>query len=70
MTCVVFTVPASISGNAWGTENITVVVRNPVALTCEASGIPLPVITWLKDGHPISMAGSVRVISGISCFFF
>ncbi|MCJ8749980.1 hypothetical protein PDJAM_G00193750 [Pangasius djambal] len=57
-------VPASISGNTQGTENVTVVVRNPVALTCEASGIPLPVITWLKDGRPISMSGSVRVISG------
>ncbi|XP_053341492.1 hemicentin-1 [Clarias gariepinus] len=57
-------VPASISGNTHGTENITVVARNPVALVCEASGIPLPVITWLKDGRPISMSGSVRVISG------
>ncbi|XP_053542916.1 hemicentin-1 isoform X1 [Ictalurus punctatus] len=57
-------VPASISGNTRRTENMTVVVRNPAALMCEASGIPLPVITWLKDGRPISTSGSVRVISG------
>ncbi|TSL47575.1 Hemicentin-1 [Bagarius yarrelli] len=57
-------VPASISGNTRGTENVTVVVRNPVALTCEVSGIPLPVITWSKDGRPISVSGSVRIISG------
>ncbi|XP_062857960.1 hemicentin-1 [Trichomycterus rosablanca] len=57
-------VPASISGQIGRPENVSVVVRNPVALTCEASGIPLPVITWLKDGQPISLSGSVRVISG------
>uniref|UniRef100_A0A8B9H3J1 Hemicentin 1 n=1 Tax=Astyanax mexicanus TaxID=7994 RepID=A0A8B9H3J1_ASTMX len=49
----VFVVPASISGHTHRTENVSVVVRNPVALTCEASGIPLPVITWLKDNRPI-----------------
>ncbi|KAI5614770.1 hemicentin-1 isoform X1 [Silurus asotus] len=57
-------VPASIIGNPHKTENVTVVVRNPVVLTCEASGIPLPVITWLKDGLSIILSGSVRVISG------
>ncbi|KAG7487576.1 hypothetical protein MATL_G00024880, partial [Megalops atlanticus] len=45
-------------------ENVSVVLKNPVALTCEASGIPLPAITWLKDGRPISTSSSVRVISG------
>ncbi|XP_076872442.1 hemicentin-1 isoform X2 [Brachyhypopomus gauderio] len=57
-------VPASISRQFQGPQNVSVVVRNPVALTCEASGIPLPIITWLKDGQPVSTSGSVRVISG------
>ncbi|XP_066533975.1 hemicentin-1 [Hoplias malabaricus] len=57
-------VPASISGQTLVPENVSVVVRNPVALTCEASGIPLPVITWLKDGRTVSTSGSVRIISG------
>ncbi|XP_049335709.1 hemicentin-1 isoform X1 [Astyanax mexicanus] len=57
-------VPASISGHTHRTENVSVVVRNPVALTCEASGIPLPVITWLKDNRPIAPSSSIRVISG------
>ncbi|XP_035384811.1 hemicentin-1 isoform X2 [Electrophorus electricus] len=57
-------VPASINMQVQGSQNVSVVVRNPVALTCEASGIPLPVITWLKDGQPISASSSVRVISG------
>ncbi|GAA6099393.1 hemicentin-1 isoform X2 [Tachysurus ichikawai] len=57
-------VPASIIGNTQGTENVSVVVRNPVVLTCEVSGIPLPIIAWLKDSRPITVSGSVRVISG------
>ncbi|MGH0125472.1 UNVERIFIED_CONTAM: hypothetical protein FKN15_054569 [Acipenser sinensis] len=57
-------VPPSISGDLKTPENISVVVKNPVALSCEASGIPLPVITWLKDGRPISLSNSVRILSG------
>ena len=57
-------VPPSIIGQVQVPENVSVVVRNPVALTCEASGIPLPAITWLKDGQPIKATSSVRVLSG------
>ncbi|XP_036834633.1 hemicentin-1 isoform X2 [Oncorhynchus mykiss] len=57
-------VPPSISGQTQVPENVSVVVNNPVALTCEASGIPLPAITWLKDGRPIRASSSVRVLSG------
>ncbi|KAL2089466.1 hypothetical protein ACEWY4_014154 [Coilia grayii] len=57
-------VPPSIAGQTVVPQNVSVVVRNPVALTCEASGIPLPSITWLKDGQPISSSSSVRIISG------
>uniref|UniRef100_A0A8D2NA96 Hemicentin 1 n=1 Tax=Zonotrichia albicollis TaxID=44394 RepID=A0A8D2NA96_ZONAL len=37
---------------------------NPISLVCEASGIPLPAITWLKNGLPITLNSSVRVLSG------
>ncbi|XP_019904855.2 hemicentin-1 isoform X2 [Esox lucius] len=57
-------VPPSISGQNQDPENVSVVVKNPVALTCEASGIPLPAITWLKDGQAIKASSSVRVLSG------
>ncbi|XP_063057327.1 hemicentin-1 isoform X2 [Engraulis encrasicolus] len=57
-------VPPSIVGQTVSPQNVSVVVRNPVALTCEASGIPLPAITWLKDGQPISSSSAVRIISG------
>lgn len=26
-----------------------------VTLTCEAHGFPLPTLTWLKDGQPLSL---------------
>ncbi|XP_067452563.1 hemicentin-1 isoform X1 [Thunnus thynnus] len=57
-------VPPSILGQVQFPENVSVVVKNPVALSCEASGIPLPAITWLKDGQPIKGTSSVRVLSG------
>ncbi|XP_047443825.1 hemicentin-1 isoform X2 [Mugil cephalus] len=57
-------VPPSIIGQVQFPENVSVVVKNPVALSCEASGIPLPVISWLKDGRPIKTTSSVRVLSG------
>lgn len=59
-----FTVPPSIIGQVQLPENVSVVVKNPVALSCEASGIPLPAITWLKDGRPIKATSSVRILSG------
>lgn len=44
-------VPPSISSKG-GT--ITVVVNDPIRLECEASGLPTPSLTWLKDGSPVS----------------
>lgn len=57
-------VPASIGGYLQLPENISTVEKNPISLVCEASGIPLPTITWLKDGLPITLNGSVRILSG------
>lgn len=57
-------VPPSIIGQVQVPENVSVVVKNPVALNCEASGIPLPAVSWLKDGRPIKASSSVRILSG------
>ncbi|XP_075384531.1 hemicentin-1 isoform X2 [Tenrec ecaudatus] len=57
-------VPPSIIGNHGTPENISVVEKNSVSLTCEASGIPLPSTTWLKDGWPVNLSTSVRILSG------
>ncbi|XP_077934173.1 hemicentin-1 [Halichoerus grypus] len=56
--------PPTITGNHGIPENISVVEKNSVSLTCEASGIPLPSITWLKDGWPVNLSSSVRILSG------
>ncbi|KAH0618306.1 hypothetical protein JD844_017377 [Phrynosoma platyrhinos] len=57
-------VPPSIVGDLAVAENISVVEKNPITLTCEASGIPHPSITWLKYGQPVLSSSSVRVLSG------
>ncbi|XP_019412229.1 PREDICTED: hemicentin-1 isoform X1 [Crocodylus porosus] len=57
-------VPPNIVGDLEVPENISIVEKNPVTLICEASGIPLPSITWLKNGWPITMNSSLRILSG------
>lgn len=46
-----YAVPPVISSRG-GT--VTVVVNEPARLECEASGVPLPILTWLKDGSPVA----------------
>ncbi|XP_012721740.2 hemicentin-1 [Fundulus heteroclitus] len=36
-------------------EPVTVVQGSLVTLTCEAHGFPLPTLTWMKDGQPLSL---------------
>ncbi|XP_027318206.1 hemicentin-1 isoform X4 [Anas platyrhynchos] len=57
-------VPPSIAGDLQVPENISTVEKNPISLVCEASGIPLPSITWLKNGWPVTLNSSVRILSG------
>ncbi|XP_039591708.1 hemicentin-1 isoform X2 [Polypterus senegalus] len=57
-------VPPTILGDLSVPDNITVLVKNPVVLNCEATGIPLPVISWLKDGHPVNLSSSAKILSG------
>lgn len=45
------TVPPVLDGPLQESLNYT--LGSHVALLCEASGIPVPSITWLKDGTPI-----------------
>ncbi|XP_056379622.1 hemicentin-1 isoform X2 [Hyla sarda] len=57
-------VPPAFSGQFQEYENISVVEKNPVTLTCEVSGIPPPKITWFKDDHPITSHQTPQVMSG------
>ncbi|KAF7658577.1 hypothetical protein LDENG_00010770 [Lucifuga dentata] len=37
--------------------NLTVTLKQPLTLGCDAFGIPSPSITWTKDGHPMDSSG-------------
>ncbi|XP_058491292.1 hemicentin-1 [Solea solea] len=37
--------------------NLTVTLKQPLTLGCDAFGIPSPTITWTKDGHPVKSPG-------------
>ncbi|XP_039213555.1 hemicentin-1 isoform X2 [Crotalus tigris] len=57
-------VPPRIMGNLVQPENVSAVEKSPVNLICESSGIPHPSIMWLKNGQPVSLSNSVRILSG------
>ncbi|ELR46851.1 Hemicentin-2, partial [Bos mutus] len=44
------TLPPSLPG--------PVLLHSPVRLTCDAAGAPSPMLMWLKDGNPVSTAGT------------
>lgn len=43
---------------------MSVVVNNVLELRCEASGIPPPSLTWLKDGRPLPQTDSLQLLRG------
>nr|XP_035962212.1 hemicentin-1 isoform X2 [Halichoerus grypus] len=55
--------PPHINGSEEPVE-ISVIVNNPLELTCFASGIPTPKITWMKDGRPLPQTGQVQTLGG------
>ncbi|XP_040264776.1 hemicentin-1 isoform X1 [Bufo bufo] len=57
-------VPPAFSGKFQEYENVSVVEKNPVTLTCEVSGLPPPKITWYKDDYPITSDQPAQVMSG------
>ena len=51
------TLPPSLPG--------PVLLHSPVRLTCNATGAPSPMLMWLKDGNPVSTAGTAGLqVSG------
>lgn len=51
LSSLCLSVPPVISSRG-GT--VTVVVNEAARLACEATGVPLPSLTWLKDGSPVA----------------
>lgn len=45
-------VPPSIKGGNITTE-VSALLNNLINLECETKGIPVPTITWYKEGRPI-----------------
>lgn len=57
-------VPPSISSKG---GMVTVVVNDPFRLECEASGLPAPSLTWLKEGSPISSSSNGIQVNKLDC---
>ncbi|XP_068771088.1 hemicentin-2 [Struthio camelus] len=55
-------VPPNVDGMA--DEDHVVVAGQPLELLCSASGNPLPVLTWLKDGVPLSDDAGTLLLGG------
>ncbi|XP_062447296.1 hemicentin-2 [Rhea pennata] len=57
------TVPPRITS---GPSPVTVVMNEPVNLECDATGVPAPVLLWLKDGNPVPsmVVDGPQIISG------
>ncbi|XP_010176901.1 PREDICTED: hemicentin-2, partial [Mesitornis unicolor] len=46
------------------TEEVTVIINNPISLVCEALAYPSPNITWLKDEVPLKMSRNIHLFPG------
>lgn len=55
-------VPPSITAGSDGPTDTKVVLSKSLILECEAEGHPPPSLTWLKDGSPIAVRESLRVL--------
>lgn len=54
--------PPTIIGPS--SENVTVVVNNFVALSCEATGFPPPTLGWLNGRGPIQANTNALIMPG------
>jgi len=49
--CLCCTVPPTLQRDD---DEYTVIVNSPVQMSCEADGLPLPVVTWYHDGAELA----------------
>jgi hypothetical protein len=55
-----FSVPPTIIGTG---GHRTVIENGTLMLPCETDGFPTPVVTWTKDGDPVSSLPNVEMLS-------
>ncbi|EGV99559.1 Hemicentin-1 [Cricetulus griseus] len=55
--------PPHINGSE-GPGEVSVIVNNPLELSCIASGIPAPKVSWMKDGRPFLQTDQVQILEG------
>lgn len=55
--------PPHINGSE-GPGEVSVIVNDPLELTCIASGIPAPKVSWMKDGRPFVQTDQVQILEG------
>ncbi|KAM7033975.1 hemicentin-2 [Acridotheres tristis] len=60
---VVHVPPEFIQGSGL-TTNVSVSLQGSLTLTCEATGIPQPTITWFWDGSPVTPSEHTHLLSG------
>lgn len=42
-------------------ETLDADMGTPLVLTCQVTGVPMPTVTWLKDGSPLGMCSGEAV---------
>ncbi|XP_014111826.1 PREDICTED: hemicentin-2 [Pseudopodoces humilis] len=61
---VVVHVPPEFIRGSGLTTNVSVSLQGSLTLTCEATGIPQPTVTWFWEGSPVTPSEHTHVLSG------
>ncbi|XP_039576204.1 hemicentin-2 [Passer montanus] len=61
---VVVHVPPEFIAGSGLTTNVSVPLQGSLTLTCEATGIPQPGVTWFWDGSPVTPSQHTQVLPG------
>lgn len=64
LSCPLCPVPPEFIQGSGSTTNISVPLHGTLALSCEATGVPLPTVTWSWQGSPVSPGEHTQVLSG------
>ncbi|XP_075295707.1 hemicentin-2 [Opisthocomus hoazin] len=57
-------VPPEFIQGSGSTTNVSVSLHGALTLTCEATGVPLPTVTWSWDGSPVTPSKHMHVLPG------